>query len=97
MYVLEDEDEAVIKDATVGRRQGGGGDAGAKFFEDVVEASEGQMGMVGEDALAVGVEVLGDAADAGLLQVVGGGEGEGIEAGCFDVDGIVADAEPAAR
>ncbi len=44
------------------------------------------MGVLGEDALAVGVQLLGDAADAGFLQVVGGGEGEGIEAAGFDID-----------
>ena len=36
--------------------------------------------MFREHALAVSIEVLGDAADALLLQVVGSGEGEWIEA-----------------
>ena len=42
------------------------------------------MGVLGEDALAVGVQLLGDTADAGLLEVVGGWEGEWVEAARFD-------------
>ena len=62
-----------------------GVDAGAQFFQHVVEAGQGEVRMLGEDALAMGVEVFGDGANALLLQVVGGGEGEGVEALRFRV------------
>jgi hypothetical protein len=53
------------------------------------------MRMFCQDALAVGVEVVGDGSDALLLEVVGGGEGEGevVEG----VTRIVSHTEPSAR
>ena len=44
--------------------------------------------MLGLLALAVAVQLFGDGPDAGLLCVGGGGEGEGLEAGRFDVDRV---------
>ena len=82
------------------RRSGGGraagGGAGAEMVEDVVEAGEGEVRVVGEDALAVGVDGFGGGADAVFLRFGGGGEGEGVEAAGFYVDRIIANAEPAA-
>ena len=54
--------------------------AGAEFLEDVVEAGKGKMRMLGQNALAVGVEFFRDGADPLFLEIVGGGEREGVEA-----------------
>jgi len=43
------------------------------------------MLMLGQHALAVGVEAFGDAADAVFLEIVGGGEWERVEAHIFVV------------
>jgi len=46
-------------------------------------------------ALAVGVELFGELADAGLLGGRGVWEREGFETGALDIDGIIADAKAA--
>ena len=52
--------------------------------------------MLGEHALAMGIKVLGDGADALFLEIVSGGKWEGIEAARFRVARIVSHAKPAA-
>jgi hypothetical protein len=59
--------------------------AAAQFFEHVVHAGQRQRGVGFLLALAVGVELFGEVADAGGLLFGGGGEGEGLEAAGFVV------------
>ena len=49
---------------------GGEGLVGAELREDVVHAGEGEAGVLGLDAFAVGVEFFGDFADALALWFV---------------------------
>ena len=65
MELFEDGDEAVVVDGFFFGSEGFGG---AEFFEDVVHAGEGEAGVLGLDAFAVGVEFLGDLADAVALR-----------------------------
>ena len=67
--------------------------AGPQLCQHVVHVGQGQLGVLGLLALAVSIQLLGQAADARLLRVGRGGEGEFLEAGCFHVDRIVAHAE----
>jgi hypothetical protein len=56
-----------------------------QLFQHVVEAGQRQVVVRGEDALAVGVDLFGEVADAGLLFGRGDGKGEGFEAAGFVV------------
>ena len=94
---VQDADEAIVEDAAVGGGEVCGRGAGPEFFQHVVEAGQRQVFVLGQDPLAVGVEALGDLADAVLLQVVCVREWKRVEAAGFRVTGIVADAEPSAR
>jgi hypothetical protein len=62
--LLEDGDQAVLVDEFVlGGKVGGGeraGVDGAEFFQHVVHVGEGQVGIFGLLALAMGVEFFGD-------------------------------------
>lgn len=91
--LAEDGDEAVFVDELfLGVERG----AGAEFFECVVAVGQGQLRVLGLLAFAVGVEVLGEFADARLLGFGRGGERELFEAVGVAVGRVVADAEPAA-
>ncbi len=59
--------------------------AAAQFGQDVVHAGQRQVRVGGLLALAVGVELLGEGGDAGLLFGAGGREGKWIEAAGFVV------------
>ena len=59
------------------------GRAGAQFFQHVIHPGQGQFGMSGLLALAVGVELFGQIADGGLLLGRGVGEGEGLRSRRF--------------
>jgi hypothetical protein len=67
----------------------------AQLLQDVVHLGEGEPGVLGLARLAVRVQFLRDGANLGLQGVGADGEGEGVEAAGFDVDWIVALAEPA--
>ena len=64
--------------------------AAADFNEDVVQAGQRQFGMVGQHALALRVDLLGEVTDAGLLLGRGVGEGECFKAAGFVVARIIA-------
>ena len=68
---LQDADQALFVDNFV---FGGQWFAGADFGQDVVHAGQGERGVLGLLTFAVGVELFGEVADAGLL--VGGSDGE---------------------
>jgi hypothetical protein len=59
--------------------------AAAQLVQHVVHAGEGDVGVGGLLALAVGVELFGLGANAGLLFIIGDGEREGLEATIFVV------------
>ena len=59
--LLEDGDQALVADLPVLRGQGC---PGAEFFKDVVNAGEGEVGMLGLLALAVRVEPFARLADS---------------------------------
>ena len=71
--------------------------AGAQLFEHVVHAGEGQLGVLGLLALAVGVELLGEIADAGGLRGGGVGEGEFLKAVRVVIGRVVAYTQPPAN
>ncbi|BDA83985.1 hypothetical protein Sa4125_15270 [Aureimonas sp. SA4125] len=96
MQLFQDQHEAVVEDHALLRVEIGRLDACAQAFEDVVEARQGQMRVVRENALAVGVEVFGDGADGGFLGVGRDGEWERVESAGFRVARVVADPQPAA-
>ena len=97
VILLQDQYEAIFENTPFGGVERPGRHPRPQFFQNVVKAGQRQMRMFGEHALAMRIEVFGDGADALLLQVVGGGEREGVEAAGFGVYGIVANAEPASR
>lgn len=73
MELSEDGDEAVfVGELFLGVERG----AGAEFFEDVVAIGQRQLRVLGLLAFAVGVEALGEVADARLLRFGRGGEWE---------------------
>ena len=80
---LQDADQALFTEGFV---LGSQGFAGTELGEDVVEAGQGQRRVLCLLALAVGVELFGEVADAGLLVGRGVREGEGFESGGFDVN-----------
>ena len=66
--------------------------AGTQLFQHVVYAGQGQLGVLGLLAFAVGVEAFGQVADLCLLLWRGFWEGEGFKAAGVVVAGIIADA-----
>ena len=68
--------------------------AGAQLLQHVVHVGQGQLGMLSLLALAVRVQLLGQGADARLLRVGGGGEGEFVEAFGVVVVRVIANAKP---
>lgn len=68
----------------------GQGLVGAEFLQDVVHPGESESGVLGLDALAVGVEFFGDGANAGLLLFGAGGEWEFLEAVRLHVGRVIA-------
>ena len=79
------------------RVRAGGAVPGAELLQHVVEAGEADMRVFRQYPLAVCVEVFGKGADALLLQVVGGGEGEGVETARFGIARIDLPASRLAR
>ena len=90
VVIFQDQHQAVVEDAAVLGGEGIGRGAGAEFLQHVVEAGQREVRVFGKHAFAVGVKFLGESADALFLQVVGGREGEWVEAAGFYVDGIIA-------
>ena len=88
---LEDEDKAVVVDQAVGWREIIGRNPGTELLKNIVYTGEGQMGMFGEDALAVGIKTLSNDADALTLYVVRNREWEGIEYLCFVPSRVISD------
>ena len=92
--LLEDGDEALFVDDFV---FGAEGFAAAEFFEDVVHARHGQVGMLGLLPLAVGVQLLRQAGDAFPLLGRGVREGEGFETAGIVVAGIISHTHSATK
>ena len=79
MQLLEHADQPLLVDLALLRRQRL---AGSQLFEHVVHVGQGELGVLGLLALAVRIQFLGDAADAVLLRVGGGGEGKRLKRCC---------------
>jgi len=93
MKLPEDKHQAVIENAPVDVVERFWRNARAKALKDVVEPGHRKMRMLGERALAVGIEVFGDRSDALLLEAVGEREGKRVEAAVAGVHWVISDAE----
>ena len=76
MKLLQDEDEAIVADALLIARERL---ARLQLLQHIVHLREGDAGMRRLHGLALRVELLRNAGDAGAGEFIRGGEGEGIE------------------
>jgi hypothetical protein len=93
VQLLEDQDQPAPLHVLVRR---GETCAGSDLLQHVVEAGEREVGMLGEDALAGGIELL---AGGAKFRFQGFGrirEGEGIEDAALYIHDVVADPDPSA-